>query len=166
MILNEPKTWPAQAIPSPGWHWNSDWHHKTKFERHFLFIHKTTDPTRTLLFFFQKNQNLFPPWLRILFSVSFIWLENECTFRFRMNHSLRFLRPTFLIIAILWLAILIFIAWPIAGIAAAIWVFLQPFESCFSFLKSLQNFLEKLVTWPRDLGHAISNCQSSFPAPF
>jgi hypothetical protein len=29
------------------------------------------------------------------------------------------------IFGILWLALLIFIAWPVAGIAAAIWIFLQ-----------------------------------------
>lgn len=70
------------------------------------------------------------------------------------------------IFAILWLALLIFIAWPIAGIAAGIWILLQPFEACFSFIKTIQNFLEKLVTWPRDLGHAIANCSPAFPAPF
>eukprot|EP00934_Nitzschia_sp_Nitz4_P001377 Nitzschia sp. Nitz4//scaffold50_size126154//56894//57203//NITZ4_003683-RA/size126154-augustus-gene-0.115-mRNA-1//1//CDS//3329553692//1377//frame0 len=70
------------------------------------------------------------------------------------------------VFAILWLIILIFIAWPIAGFAAGLWIFLQPFEACFDFLKGIQNFLEKLVTWPRDLGHAVVNCQSSFPAPF
>lgn len=100
-----------------------------------------------------------------------------------------------LIFSIVWIALLVFIAWPIAGICAGLWILLQvrlrlracrhcspvfkrltphpprcelfqPFEACFSFLKGLQNFLEKLVTWPRDLGHAIANGQSSFPAPF
>jgi hypothetical protein len=100
------------------------------------------------------------------------------------------------IFAILWLALLWFIAWPVAGLCAGFWILLQvrreclchcsllflsveltndscfvlvvskqPFEACFSFLNSIQNFLERLITWPRDLGHAIKNCQSSFPAP-
>eukprot|EP00544_Gedaniella_sp_CCMP2646_P005938 CAMPEP_0202494116 /NCGR_PEP_ID=MMETSP1361-20130828/10774_1 /ASSEMBLY_ACC=CAM_ASM_000849 /TAXON_ID=210615 /ORGANISM="Staurosira complex sp., Strain CCMP2646" /LENGTH=75 /DNA_ID=CAMNT_0049124527 /DNA_START=46 /DNA_END=273 /DNA_ORIENTATION=+ len=69
------------------------------------------------------------------------------------------------IFGILWLALLIFIAWPVAGIAAAIWIFLQPFEACFSFVKSITQFLEKLITWPRDCGKAVQSCQTSFPAP-
>ena len=32
--------------------------------------------------------------------------------------------------------------------------------------RSINSFLEKLVTWPRDLGYAIFNCQQSCPAPF
>ena len=33
-------------------------------------------------------------------------------------------------------------------------------------IKSINKFLEKLITWPRDLGYAITKGQSSFPAPF
>ena len=99
------------------------------------------------------------------------------------------------IFAILWLLLLWFISWPIAGLCAGFWIllqvrfrrenavtrvrlegsrvvfsvslgFAQPFEACFNFLKPIQQFLEKLITWPRDIGTAIANCQSSFPAPF
>jgi hypothetical protein len=42
----------------------------------------------------------------------------------------------------------------------------QPFEACFGFVKKITAFLEKLVTWPRDVGKAINDCSSSFPAPF
>jgi hypothetical protein len=55
--------------------------------------------------------------------------------------------------AIVWLLLLIFIAWPVAFVCAGIWLILQPFESLFKFIKSINNFLEKLVTWPRDCGH-------------
>ena len=42
---------------------------------------------------------------------------------------------------------------------------LQPFEAIFQFVKQITAFLEKLITWPRDLGLAIKNCQESFPSP-
>ncbi|KAG7357141.1 hypothetical protein IV203_035863 [Nitzschia inconspicua] len=71
------------------------------------------------------------------------------------------------IFALLWLVLLWFVAWPVAGFCAFVWILLQPFEACFPTpVKSINNFLEKLVTWPRDLGHAIKNCQSSCPSPF
>jgi hypothetical protein len=44
-------------------------------------------------------------------------------------------------------------------------LFFQPFEAVFKFVKDIDNFLEKLITWPRDLGNAIMNCQQSFPSP-
>ena len=69
------------------------------------------------------------------------------------------------IFAILWLVLLWFIAWPIAGICAGIWVLLQPFEACFGFVKGINDFLERFITWPRALGSAIKDCSSSFPAP-
>lgn len=44
---------------------------------------------------------------------------------------------------------------------------LQPFEAIIPEpVKSINKFLEKLITWPRDLGYAITKGQSSFPAPF
>jgi hypothetical protein len=42
---------------------------------------------------------------------------------------------------------------------------LQPFEALFGFVKQITQFLEKLITWPRDCGTAIMNCQESFPSP-
>ena len=35
--------------------------------------------------------------------------------------------------SIIWILLLFFIAWPIAGFCAGFWIFLQPFEACFSF---------------------------------
>lgn len=96
---------------------------------------------------------------------------------------------------IIWLLLLIFIAWPIAWFCAGIWVFLQvseeliwsgtlhvetnfshtllsllsllpqPFEAVFGFVKQINNFLEKLITWPRDCGQgksAVSVLRSLF----
>jgi hypothetical protein len=42
---------------------------------------------------------------------------------------------------------------------------LQPFEAPLNFVKQITAFLEKLITWPRDCGTAIMNCQQSFPSP-
>ena len=42
----------------------------------------------------------------------------------------------------------------------------QPFEAMFGFVLSINQFLEKLITWPRDCGKAIMDCSTRFPAPF
>ncbi|KAL9181460.1 hypothetical protein ACHAXT_010265 [Thalassiosira profunda] len=63
------------------------------------------------------------------------------------------------IFAVLWLALLVFLAWPIAGICAG------PLEGCFSFVRDITSFLEKIVTWPRDCGKAIGDCSTSCPTP-
>lgn len=42
----------------------------------------------------------------------------------------------------------------------------QPFEGCFSFVKDITDFLEKLITWPRDCGRAIGDCATRCPTPF
>jgi len=59
----------------------------------------------------------------------------------------------------------IIISWPVAFFCGGIWILLQPFEALFQFVKQITSFLEKLITWPRDLGKAIVNCQESFPSP-
>jgi hypothetical protein len=94
------------------------------------------------------------------------------------------------IYSLLWLVLLIFIAWPLAGFAAGFYILLQvrkytdmdsinsfisnmkqvltnhqPFESLFSIVKDLNTFLERFVTWPRECGKAIVNCKTSFPQP-
>jgi hypothetical protein len=86
--------------------------------------------------------------------------------------------------SIIWILLLIFIAWPVAGFCAAIWIFLQvsdalgdsllivndsspsfvltlicivqPFEALFGFIKQINTFLEKLITWPRECGNGKS----------
>lgn len=126
-----------------------------------------------------------------------------------------------ILFGIIWILLLLFIAWPVAGFCAGIWIFLQvrtninnnyvdrcaqpgsahrgvlqyisiefmpiaastkgmqythvllflyslslkPFEALFPFVKQITAMLEKLITWPRDLGVAIKNCQESFPSP-
>eukprot|EP00563_Minutocellus_polymorphus_P009882 CAMPEP_0181025822 /NCGR_PEP_ID=MMETSP1070-20121207/3305_1 /TAXON_ID=265543 /ORGANISM="Minutocellus polymorphus, Strain NH13" /LENGTH=76 /DNA_ID=CAMNT_0023102961 /DNA_START=36 /DNA_END=266 /DNA_ORIENTATION=+ len=67
--------------------------------------------------------------------------------------------------AVLWAVLLFFIAWPVAGICAGLWLLLQPFEAVLPFLKQVTEFLEKLLTWPRTCGKAIADCSQSFPAP-
>ena len=41
----------------------------------------------------------------------------------------------------------------------------QPFETLAPFFKQINDFLEKLITWPREVGKAILTCQTTFPAP-
>ncbi len=67
--------------------------------------------------------------------------------------------------ALLWLILLVFIAWPVAGFASGLWIFLQPFEACFSFISDANSCLETYTTWPRKCGAAIQSCTSSCPTP-
>mmetsp|Transcript_10272 Transcript_10272/g.15293 ORF Transcript_10272/g.15293 Transcript_10272/m.15293 type:complete len:80 (-) Transcript_10272:241-480(-) len=68
--------------------------------------------------------------------------------------------------ALMWIVLLWFIVWPVAAFCAGIWVLIQPFEAFFPFLKGASNFLEKLITWPRDTGKAIADCSSTCPTPW
>ncbi|KAL7581546.1 hypothetical protein ACA910_022110 [Epithemia clementina (nom. ined.)] len=67
--------------------------------------------------------------------------------------------------AVLWILLLIFIAWPVAGICCWFWLLLQAFEGLFPFVKKINHFLEKIITWPRECGNAIATCSSRFPEP-
>jgi hypothetical protein len=49
--------------------------------------------------------------------------------------------------------------------AAGIWVFLQPFEACFGFIRDANSCIEQYVVWPRKVGQAIADCSSSCPQP-
>ena len=69
------------------------------------------------------------------------------------------------IYALCWLVVLVFIAWPVAGLCSGLWVVLQPFEACFSPISDCNSFLERFVTWPRQCGDAIRNCSSTCPQP-
>ena len=42
----------------------------------------------------------------------------------------------------------------------------QPFEGCFRFVRDITDFLEKLITWPRECGRAIGDCSARCPSPF
>jgi hypothetical protein len=53
----------------------------------------------------------------------------------------------------------------VAFFASGLWIFLQPFEACFGFLKDCNNCIERFTTWPRKVGEAISSCSSSCPEP-
>ena len=75
--------------------------------------------------------------------------------------------------------ILIFIAWPVAGFAAWIYIFISPFAAClgsgklrmmrnqelttdFIGCEKISDFCQKGVEWPRALGKAIKDGDSSF----
>lgn len=70
------------------------------------------------------------------------------------------------IYSVAWFLLLIFLAWPIAGFCAAWWVFFLPFEGFHDIFVQITGFLEKIMTWPRDVGNAILSGTSTFPAPF
>eukprot|EP00934_Nitzschia_sp_Nitz4_P005337 Nitzschia sp. Nitz4//scaffold61_size107673//356//662//NITZ4_004216-RA/size107673-snap-gene-0.42-mRNA-1//1//CDS//3329555653//5327//frame0 len=67
--------------------------------------------------------------------------------------------------SLIWLIILIFFVWPIAFFVAPLWLILQPFEACFQVLRSVNNFLERMLTWPRSFGQAIMSGTTSCPHP-
>ena len=84
--------------------------------------------------------------------------------------------PTKTIVNIL---ILIFIGWPVAGFAAWIYIFISPFAACLGSGKlrmmrnheltkafigcdKISDFCQKGVEWPRALGKAIKDGDSSF----
>lgn len=67
--------------------------------------------------------------------------------------------------SICWIIFLVFLAWPLAMAVAFIWILLQPFEACCPIFRSINRFLERLVTWPREFGQAISNGSSQCPYP-
>lgn len=67
--------------------------------------------------------------------------------------------------SLIWVILLIFVTWPVSCFLAAVWLFLMPFESCFEICRDINNSIEKYVMWPRDVGAAISNGQTSCPAP-
>lgn len=68
-------------------------------------------------------------------------------------------------LSIFWLFILLFLVWPLAFALVFVWIFLQPFEACCPVFRSINDFIERLVTWPRDFGHAIAYGRSSCPYP-
>ena len=71
-----------------------------------------------------------------------------------------------IIYSILWLLLLVFIAWPISWFCAWWWVVLISFESLFPVIKSASEFLEKIVSWPRSVGSAMIKGDTQFPAPW
>jgi hypothetical protein len=67
--------------------------------------------------------------------------------------------------ALLWILLLVFVAWPVAGFACMFWLFLQPFEACFGCIRDSNACIERFTTWPRKCGQAIQSCQSACPEP-
>jgi len=58
--------------------------------------------------------------------------------------------------------ILLFLGWPCAGICAGFYIIISPFAACIGGgCDSITDMLEKGVKWPRGLGGAIANGDSS-----
>lgn len=68
-------------------------------------------------------------------------------------------------LSIFWVLIVFYLVWPIALAVAGFWILLMPFEACFPFVLRITSFFERLVTWPREFGHAIMSGTESFPEP-
>ena len=64
---------------------------------------------------------------------------------------------------ILWIILLIWVAWPVAMFAASFWLGLQPFEALIDVLQIVNRLLEQVVTWPRGFGKAIANGDENLP---
>jgi hypothetical protein len=62
--------------------------------------------------------------------------------------------------SILWILVLLFIAWPIAGIIAGIYILLLPFGACIKPIKEVNDFLYKIVSWPYSVGQYIATGKS------
>mmetsp|Transcript_35390 Transcript_35390/g.65023 ORF Transcript_35390/g.65023 Transcript_35390/m.65023 type:complete len:90 (+) Transcript_35390:160-429(+) len=67
--------------------------------------------------------------------------------------------------SIAWFLFLIFIAWPVAIFCGAIWMLLIPFESLAKSVKECTQVLERMMTWPREVGRAMVRGEAQFPAP-
>jgi hypothetical protein len=67
--------------------------------------------------------------------------------------------------SLIWIVLLVFIAWPVSFWCAGIWILLQPLEACFGCFADCSAFFEGFVTWPRKCGRAIANGDTSCPSP-
>ena len=57
--------------------------------------------------------------------------------------------------SVLWLIVLLFIGWPVAGFCAGFYILFAPFEPCISACSQIQELLMKGIQWPKALGKAI-----------
>jgi hypothetical protein len=67
---------------------------------------------------------------------------------------------------ILWLLLLVFIAWPVSWFLAWWWCLLIAFEGLFPVVKQATDFLEKMISWPRTVGKAMLSGDKDFPMPW
>jgi len=70
-----------------------------------------------------------------------------------------------IVFSLIWIVLLIFLAWPVAAFCAGWWVIFLPFEGIHDIVKQITAFLEKIMTWPRDIGKAILSGDTKFPSP-
>jgi len=69
------------------------------------------------------------------------------------------------ICVIIWTMLFICIGYPVAAFCANIWVFLVFFEPLLPFLKPITDFLLRLTMWPKKLGRAVVELDTSVPVP-
>lgn len=66
---------------------------------------------------------------------------------------------------IIWALMLVFLSYPVSWFFAFWWVLIIPFETAHPLIKTATEFLEKLISWPRLVGQAIIQGESTFPNP-
>jgi len=67
--------------------------------------------------------------------------------------------------SLFWVIILCILVYPLAFVTSFLWIALQPLEACCDCLRSINKFLERIVTWPRDFGYAIKAGTTNCPQP-
>jgi hypothetical protein len=110
-------------------------------------------------FFFHRSKPKLSPILSVLTERDKFVLASQSKQQYNIMAST-------IIYSILWLLLLVFIAWPISWFCAWWWVVLISFESLFPVIKSASEFLEKIVSWPRSVGSAMIKGDTQFPAPW
>jgi len=64
--------------------------------------------------------------------------------------------------ALIWLILLLFIGWPIAGFCAGFYVLCLPFEVCISPLKDINELLYKGVKLPWEMANRLKEGRSGW----
>ncbi|CAF1086954.1 unnamed protein product [Brachionus calyciflorus] len=62
--------------------------------------------------------------------------------------------------SIVWILILWFLMWPIAGLLASFWILFMPFEACFPCLKEINTTLLKWIQYCEKVGQNIKSGNS------
>ena len=67
--------------------------------------------------------------------------------------------------ALIWVLLLLFVAWPLALLSAVLWVLIQPCETCIDGADDINRCLYPFLRYPRRVGRAIHRCDTEMPKP-
>jgi hypothetical protein len=88
-----------------------------------------------------------------------------CSVFFHKDRIVIIMARSKLCFSLFWLVLLVVLIWPLALVVSVFWIILQPFESCCPCFRSINHFLERLVTWPREFGNSIATGSPNCPHP-